>query len=142
MMHPQQPQSQLASVTLRQRRSSVITYASSTSAASIDDNTDDTNDKDNTSSSAAAAKTTTTTGGTASMSQEIFSLVKNIVGAGVLGLPAGIAAFGSAPGAVFPALLLIAGIGGLSAYGFALIGRVCALVSSIIYERENGMRFI
>lgn len=64
-------------------------------------------------------------GGTASISNEIFNLVKGIVGAGVLSLPAGIAAFGDAPSAVLPALALIAVIGTLSAYGFSIIGRVC-----------------
>jgi amino acid permease len=69
-------------------------------------------------------------GGTATVSQEIFNLVKSIVGAGVLTLPAGIAAFGNAPSAVIPAIGLIAVIGCLSSYGFALIGRVCSLTGT------------
>ncbi len=48
------------------------------------------------------------------MSNEIFNLVKSIVGAGVLSLSAGIAAFGDAPSAVIPANILIAVIGGIS----------------------------
>jgi len=73
-------------------------------------------------------------GGTATMSTEIFNLVKSIVGAGVLSLPAGIAAFGDAPSAVIPAVTLITVIGALSAYGFSLIGRVCAVTNASTYR--------
>lgn len=72
--------------------------------------------------------------GDASVSQLIFNLVKGIVGAGVLSLPAGIAAFADAPSAVLPAVALIAVIGGLSAYGFALIGRCCAYTNTKSYR--------
>ena len=48
------------------------------------------------------------------MSNEIFNLVKSIVGAGVLSLPAGIAAFGDASSAIFPAMVLITVIGAIS----------------------------
>ena len=64
-------------------------------------------------------------GGTASVSSEIFNLVKTIVGVGVLSLPSGIAAFGNNPSAAVPALGLIAIIGILSGFGFSTIGRVC-----------------
>eukprot|EP00977_Amphora_coffeiformis_P022549 scaffold11046_cov183-Amphora_coffeaeformis.AAC.1 len=64
----------------------------------------------------------------------VLLLVKGIVGAGVLSLPAGIAAFGNAPSAVLPAVVLIAAIGALSAYGFALTGRVCALTKATTYR--------
>ena len=63
-------------------------------------------------------------GGTATMSTEIFNLVKSIVGAGVLSLPAGIAAFGDAPSAVIPASLLIAVIGSISG---EFVGYVCTV---------------
>lgn len=63
-----------------------------------------------------------------------FTVVKAIVGAGVLSLPAGIAAFGNAPSAVIPAIGLIAFIGGLSAYGFGLTGRVCSLTKTTTYR--------
>jgi len=53
------------------------------------------------------------------------SLVKSIVGAGVLSLPYGVAAFGNSPRALIPAVSLIALMGILSAYTFGLIGRVC-----------------
>ena len=72
--------------------------------------------------------------GDATVTQLIFNLVKGIVGAGVLSLPAGIAAFSNAPGGVVPAISLIAGIGGLSAYGFALIGRCCAYTNTKSYR--------
>ena len=68
------------------------------------------------------------------MSNEIFNLVKSIVGAGVLSLPAGIAAFGNAPSAVIPAVTLITVIGAISAYGFSLIGRVCATTQASSYR--------
>ena len=69
-------------------------------------------------------------GGDATVTQLIFNLVKGIVGAGVLSLPAGIASFSNAPGGVVPAVSLISIIGGLSAYGFALIGRCCAYTNT------------
>jgi len=72
--------------------------------------------------------------GDATVTQLIFNLVKGIVGAGVLSLPAGIAAFANAPGGVIPAISLIAIIGGLSAYGFALIGRCCAYTNTKSYR--------
>jgi len=72
--------------------------------------------------------------GTASVTQLCFNLVKGVVGAGVLSLPAGIAAFASAPSAVVPAVALIAIIGALSGYGFALIGRTCAYTNTKSYR--------
>jgi amino acid permease len=70
----------------------------------------------------------------ASVSNEVFNLVKSIVGAGVLGLPAGIAAFGNAPSALLPALALIISISLVSSYGFSLIGRVCAYTGAVSYR--------
>jgi amino acid permease len=75
-----------------------------------------------------------TSGGTATIPNEIFNLVKAIVGVGVLSLPAGIAAFGNNPGAIVPALSLIAIIGILSGYGFAVIGKVCAYTGATSYR--------
>jgi amino acid permease len=72
--------------------------------------------------------------GQATVTQLCFNLVKGVVGAGVLSLPAGIAAFASAPSAVVPAVALIAIIGILSGYGFALIGRVCAYTNTKSYR--------
>ena len=73
--------------------------------------------------------------GTASIPAEIFNLIKLIVGAGVLGLPAGIAAFGNHPTALVPALILFCIIGSLAAYGFALIGAVCAATRARSYRQ-------
>ena len=53
--------------------------------------------------------------GRPSIPNEIFNLVKCIVGAGVLSLSAGVAAFGSAPSALIPAAFLIAIMGATSA---------------------------
>jgi len=72
--------------------------------------------------------------GDASMTNLTFNLVKSIVGAGVLSLPAGISAFGNAPSAMIPATILISVIGALSGYGFALIGRVCSYTGSTSYR--------
>ena len=80
-------------------------------------------------------------GGEGTMSALTFNLVKSIVGAGVLSLPAGIAAFGNAPSAIIPAVALITAFGGLSAYSFSLIGRVCAWTNSNSYTQawENSV---
>ena len=77
-------------------------------------------------------------GGTASIPNEIFNLVKGIVGVGVLSLPAGIAAFGDAPSAAIPAVGLVAAIGTISAYGFSLIGRVCSYTGARSYREVRG----
>jgi len=71
--------------------------------------------------------------GTATIPNEIFNLVKSIVGAGVLSLPAGIAAFGNAPTALLPAFVLIAIMGTISAYTFSLIARVCRMTGAKSY---------
>ncbi|EED87343.1 predicted protein [Thalassiosira pseudonana CCMP1335] len=73
---------------------------------------------------AGGESTSTSSGGTASIPNEIFNLVKSIVGAGVLSLPA----------AVFPAIALITLIGFFSAYGFSLIGRVCSYTGGKSYR--------
>jgi amino acid permease len=50
-------------------------------------------------------------------------------------LPAtGVAAFGNAPSAVFPAIGLIALMGAISAYTFGLIGRVCQKTNTMSYS--------
>ena len=90
-----------------------------------------------------SAKTAISSEG-ATIPNEIFNLVKSILGAGVLGLPAGVAAFGNAPSALIPALLMIAVLGVFSSYGFVLIGRVCAFTGATSYrdawEKSVGKR--
>lgn len=71
--------------------------------------------------------------GTATIPNEVFNLVKSIVGAGVLSLPYGVAVFGNAPSAIIPAVALIAVMGALSAYTFGLIGRVCQRTNTESY---------
>lgn len=73
----------------------------------------------------AAAKST--------MKAATFNLVKGIVGAGVLSLPAGVAAFGDNKGAVIPGIILVSIAGALSGYNFSLIGRVCAYTGATSY---------
>jgi Transmembrane amino acid transporter protein len=70
----------------------------------------------------------------ASIPNEVFNLVKAIVGVGVLSLPAGIAAFADAKSAFVPAAAMIAVIGVLSGYGFAIIGKVCAYTGATSYR--------
>jgi amino acid permease len=83
---------------------------------------------------AAPTKSAAVSGGTATIPNEIFNLVKAVVGVGVLSLPAGIAAFGNNPAALVPALSLIAIMGILSGYGFAVIGKVCAYTGATSYR--------
>ncbi len=70
----------------------------------------------------------------ASIPNEVFNLVKGIVGVGVLSLPAGVAAFGNSPSAIIPATILITVIGILSGFGFFLIGKVCAYTGAKSYR--------
>lgn len=72
--------------------------------------------------------------GTATMSNEMFNLVKGVLGVGVLSLPAGIAAFGNAQSAAIPAAALIASIGAIAAYNFSLLGRLCAITGATSYK--------
>jgi Transmembrane amino acid transporter protein len=72
--------------------------------------------------------------GTATIPNEVFNLVKSIVGAGVLSLPYGVAVFGNAPSALIPAVSLIAAMGALSAYTFGLIGRICQKTNTESYS--------
>jgi amino acid permease len=73
--------------------------------------------------------------GTATVANEVFNLVKAIVGVGVLSLPAGIAAFSGSRSAIGPSVLIMTAIGLLSAQGFATIGRVCSYTSSASYRQ-------
>lgn len=72
--------------------------------------------------------------GTASIANEIINLVKNIVGSGGLSLPAAIAAFGNAPSALLPAIVVILIMGFINAYSFSLLGRVCSVTKSKTYS--------
>ena len=72
-------------------------------------------------------------GGTATIPNEVFNLVKSIVGSGVLSLPYGVAYFGNAPSALIPAVALVSLMGGLSAYTYGLIARVCKNSNTVSY---------
>ena len=72
--------------------------------------------------------------GTATIPNEVFNLVKSIVGAGVLSLPWGVAVYGNAPSAIFPAVLCITVMGICSAYTFGLIGRICQRTQTTSYS--------
>ena len=62
----------------------------------------------------------------ASVPISTFNLAKNIVGAGVLSLPNGIAYFSDSTSSLVPANILLFLTGTISAYSFSLIGRACA----------------
>jgi len=68
-----------------------------------------------------------------SMFQSTVNLVKNIVGAGMLSLPAGVAAFSGNVEALVPAVILTAILGFMSAYGFILIADACKRTGSSTY---------
>ncbi|KAL7581378.1 hypothetical protein ACA910_021970 [Epithemia clementina (nom. ined.)] len=72
--------------------------------------------------------------GMAEISELYINLVKAILGVGVLSLPSGIAAFGNAPSAILPAVLLVAIMGTLSSIGFSWIAQVCARTGSLSYR--------
>jgi hypothetical protein len=55
-----------------------------------------------------------------------MSLVKLIVGSGILALLAGVSTLGDSPDVVLPALIIIAAIGGINAFFFSLIGHICS----------------
>lgn len=79
-------------------------------------------------------------GGT-TIPNEVMNLVKSILGAGVVGIPAGIAAFADNPTALVPATVLIMCIGTLAGYGFCLIGTVCSKTKAPSY-REAWSRSV
>jgi amino acid permease len=72
--------------------------------------------------------------GTATIQNEIFNLIKGIVGVGVLSLPAGIGYISHSKQILIPSLLLITIIGILSAYGFSIIGKVCYYTHAQSYK--------
>lgn len=73
-----------------------------------------------------------------SMSQSTVNLVKNIVGAGMLSLPAGVAAFSGSSKALLPSLTFTLLLGFLSAYGFVLIADACSRTGESTYQGAWG----
>jgi len=72
-----------------------------------------------------------------------LNLVKSIVGAGVLALPAGVAAFATQGQqvAIIPASILMIILGAASAYSFSLLGRLCGGAATDSY-REAWARIV
>ncbi|CAE6959145.1 AVT2 [Symbiodinium natans] len=70
-----------------------------------------------------------------SVTQSTVNLVKNIVGAGMLSLPHGVAAIGGSPQAVVPSLLLTFLAAVFSAYSFVLIAQACEATGESTYTR-------
>jgi len=81
-------------------------------------------------------------GGKATIPNEVLNLVKNIVGAGALALPSGVAAFANAPSVLYPAAGWLVGMGAIFGYYFLLLGRTCKLTGATTYaeawERTMG----
>lgn len=66
----------------------------------------------------------TSSSSTGSLAAGIFSLVKAMIGIGVLALPSGLAVISDYPGMLWPANALMLGLGALSGYTFSLYGRL------------------
>eukprot|EP01039_Chlorochromonas_danica_P000091 gene92-98_t len=77
-------------------------------------------------STASTASTPALSGGSATIAASVFNLAKTIIGAGVLSLPYGIAAFTDSKAALAPAIALLVVMGAISAYGYSSIGKACA----------------
>eukprot|EP00929_Paragymnodinium_shiwhaense_P031226 TRINITY_DN17545_c0_g2_i1.p1 TRINITY_DN17545_c0_g2~~TRINITY_DN17545_c0_g2_i1.p1 ORF type:complete len:522 (+),score=76.59 TRINITY_DN17545_c0_g2_i1:166-1566(+) len=69
-----------------------------------------------------------------SVSQSTANLIKNIVGCGVMSLPAGVAAFSGSTEAALPAFLIVVFFGLLSAYGFVNIADACRRTGEVTYR--------
>ena len=81
-------------------------------------------------------------GGTATVPNEVLTLVKNIVGAGALALPGGVAAFANAPSVLYPAVFWLVFMAAIFGYYFFLLGRTCKITGTTTYaeawERTMG----
>ena len=79
-----------------------------------------------------------------SLSASTFNLIKACVGSGVLALPAGVAAFADSKQALLPASVILVSLGALSAYSFAMLGRLNAAGKTVstslgnLWENEIG----
>jgi amino acid permease len=63
--------------------------------------------------------------GTSTVSTSVVNLGKAIMGAGVLSLPSGIAAFTDSSTGLLPSVAILIVIGTVAAYSFRTIGRIC-----------------
>jgi amino acid permease len=80
--------------------------------------------------------------GSATMPNEVLNLVKNIVGAGALALPNGVASFANAPSVLYPAAFWLVFMAAIFGYYFLLLGRTCKFTATSSYaeawERTMG----
>jgi len=79
-------------------------------------------------------------GGEQTIALATFNLIKGAVGAGVLSLPAGVAAIGDVPRALLPASSILFALGTISAYTFHLLGRLTAVASAESSSSAKGDR--
>lgn len=73
---------------------------------------------------------TPASGGTMTLTASTFNLMKACLGAGLLSLPSGVAAFGDSPRALIPATAIFTFLGFLSSYSFYTIGKLCQQTES------------
>lgn len=73
-----------------------------------------------------------------SVGESTVNLIKNIVGAGMLSLPAGVAAFSSSPTALVPSVILTVLAGVISAFSFVLIADACQRTGESSYATVWG----
>ncbi|CAJ1955189.1 unnamed protein product [Cylindrotheca closterium] len=73
-------------------------------------------------------------GGQSSIPKSTANLIKNLVGAGVLALPAGLASFADTPSAVVNATCLLVVMGIVFGYFFQLIAKTCSLTYSVTFR--------
>lgn len=75
-----------------------------------------------------------TLGGHSTISRSSFTLIKNLVGAGVLALPSGVAAFADNPSAIWVATTWLIVMGFVFGYEFQLIAKVCDMTLSATFR--------
>jgi len=88
-------------------------------------------------------------GGTATVSTEIFNLMKNLIGCGMLSLPYGVASYGNTSVALIPGFFCTVLMGAIFGYYFLLIGRTNRLTLTTTYREawestkgEEGSFFV
>lgn len=59
------------------------------------------------------------------VAKAVFNLVQNMLGSGVLSIPAGIAAIGGERGLLIPSAVVVVALGALSSYTFYSVGQQC-----------------
>lgn len=79
--------------------------------------------------------------GSASIASEVMSIAKNLLGAGVLSLSRGIAAYSNDPNAMISATVWIVLLGGMFGYFCLLIAKICNQTRSTTYREcwESAM---